>query len=565
MSSNAALRKLPTGIGGFDTITRGGLPAERATLILGGPGCGKSVFALQTLVNAARSRGEPGIFVAFEERAVDIVVNASSFGWNLPELVDEKLFFLDARLGADTGTSGSFDLTGMLAGLSVKAREIGARWIVFDAIDVLLGVLDDRVAELRELYRLRQWLAEIGLTGIITAKVDSAEPIAFSRYGELQFLSDCVVYLEHRLQEQVLLRELRVIKYRGSSFSENLAYFVLGAQGVEVADVQIGAEMVPASLERTSSGIPRLDTMLGGGFYRGSAVLLTGLPGTAKTTLACAFAEAVCRQGERVAYFAFDESPAEILRNLATLNIGLEEHVASGRLVMVGTRTDFCSSEEHFVRIATLIEEHRPTSIVVDPFSTLVRAGGQVLATSVARRLVGLTKWRGITLMVTALQEGPTLASEVSQMHVSTIADTWIHLSYHEESGERNRALSIVKSRGSAHSNQLRELLLSAEGITLADVYASSGKVLMGTLRWEHEEEEHRERHRIAHAREAKRRELELALADVESRLALLSREQELRRAHLELLEAEAAEDARTMDAGDALRRKLRSADKNGS
>ncbi|MGB0127573.1 MAG: circadian clock protein KaiC [Rhodocyclaceae bacterium] len=565
MSAIATLTKLPTGIGGFDTITRGGLPADRSTLILGGPGCGKSIFALQTLVNAARSRNEPGIFVAFEERAADIVVNAASFGWSLQELVDRKLFFLDARLGTDTSTSGSFDLSGMLAGLGAKAKEIGARWIVFDAIDVLLTMLDDRVAELRELYRLRQWLSEAGLTGIITAKIDDADPVAPTRYGELQFLSDCVIRLEHRLQDQVSLRELRVIKYRGSSFSENLAYFVLGAQGVEVADVQIGADLPSASLERTSSGVSRLDTMLGGGFYRGSAILLTGLPGTAKTTLACAFAASVCRQGEKVVYCAFDESPAEIQRNLATLRIDLKEHVASGRLVMVGTRTDFCSSEEHFVRIAALVEQHQPSCIVVDPFSTLTRAGGDVLATSVARRLVGLTKCRGITLMVTALQEGASINDELNQMHVSTIADTWIHLSYHEEGGERNRALSIVKSRGSAHSKQLRELLLSAEGITLANVYASSGEVLMGTLRWEREEHEQRERLRVSHAREGKRRELELALADVQSRLALLNREMELRRAHLELLEAEAVEEERTINADDAIRQKLRNADSNGS
>ena len=556
-----AINKMATGIHGLDSITRGGLPEGGCTLLLGGPGCGKTVLALQTLAHAARTRGEPGIFVAFEERSESIITNTDSFGWGIPELIQRNLFFLDAKLPADSTTCGKFDLTGILAGLTAKVREMAARWIVFDAIDVLLSLLDNPTLEMRELYRLRDWLAEMQLTGLITAKLDDTDAYSRSRYSNLQFLADCVLRLEHRLHEQVSLRELRVVKYRGSGFSENLAYYVLGPQGFEVATVSSAENSAPASLDRISSGIERLDTMLAGGYYKGSAVLITGLPGTAKTTLTCAFASAACRRGEKVVYVAFDEPPGEIVRNLTSVGIFLEPHLRSGGLQFIGTNADIGSSEEHLLRIVALVEKSRPDCLIIDPITTLFRTGGNVLATSVARRIVGLAKQSGMTLLITSLQETGAIELEAKQMHISTIADTWIHLTYHEAAGERNRALSIRKSRGSAHSNQLRELILTQDGVTLADVYSTEGAVLMGTLRWEAEQRGQRERALATQEREMKRRQAQLALEDAEARIRALQNEIAQRRVDIEILNSEACSLEQVFTEENRMRHQLRGAD----
>ncbi len=554
------LIKHATGILGFDAITNGGLPDGGITLLLGGAGSGKTVFALQTLVNVARSSGEPGIFVAFEEAPEKIAINAESFGWNLSELLGNKIFLLNAMISSENILCGQFDLSGLLASLGAKVEEMGARWIVFDAIDALLTLLNDHTAEMRELYRLREWVAGQGLTGIVTAKLDESEFFRL-RYSTLQFLADCSVRLENCLLEQVSLREMRVVKYRGSAFAENLAYFVIGSTGIEVSDINPVGDMPSVSNERISSGVARLDTMLAGGYFRGSTVLLTGLPGTAKTTLASAFAEAACNRGERVLYCAFDEPPPEIVRNLTSVNIHLARHMETGLLTMVGVRTDNGSSEEHYIQIVGLIDQHQPTCVAVDPFSTLLRAGGNILAISVVRRLVTLAKRRGITLMLTALQEAGSFGQQISQLHASTIADTWINISYHEVSGERNRALSIIKSRGSAHSNQVRELVLSQEGVTLNDVYTSSGGVLMGTLRWESEEQERRDHLRERQLREAKRRELDLALEEAQSKLSILQHELALRREEIAIFEAESAEILQRQQDRENKRSRLRGAD----
>ena len=561
--STRAFKKFATGISGLDSITRGGLPAGRCTLLLGGPGCGKTVLALQTLAHAARMRSEPGIFVAFEERSEAIIANAESFGWEIPELIERNLFFLDAKLPADSTPCGQFDLTGILAGLKAKAEEIEARWIVFDAIDVLLSLLDNQILEIRELHRLRDWLAETELTGIITAKLDDTEKASRSRYSNLQFLADCVLRLEHRLHEQVSLRELRVVKYRGSGFSENLAYYVLGPTGFEVADVNTAEEFAPVSQNRISSGVDRLDTMLAGGYYQGSAVLITGLPGTAKTTLSCAFAQAACQRGEKVLYVAFDEPPSEIVRNLTSVGIILEPHIEKGLLKIVGTNTDIGSSEEHLLRIMSLIERVQPDSLVIDPITTLFRAGGSVLATSVARRLVNLIKRKGMTMLITSLQETGSIELEAKQMHISTIADTWVHLTYHESAGERNRALTIIKSRGAAHSNQLRELILSHDGVTLADVYNTAGAVLMGTLRWEAEQRNRRDCLLAKQVKDAKRRQAQLALEDTEARIRMLQNEIQLRKADLEILDAESRTADQNQQEDLRKRNQLRGADFN--
>ena len=537
--ADTGIEKVATGIQGFDEISGGGIPRGRTTLVVGGSGCGKTVFALQTLVHAARERGEPGIFVAFEENSRQLVANAATFGWDLGDLEGEKLFFLDARFPPTVERAGTFDLAGLLASITAKAREMGARRIVFDSIDVLLAILDDVQAERREIYRLHDWLLQSGLTGIVTSRIEGSDPSRPNRYSFMQFMADCVVALQMRLEERVLLRELRVMKYRGSGFAENEFPMVIGPRGIEVAGTGDGMRDADATTERVSTGVERLDTMLRGGYFRGSSVLITGLPGTAKSTLAGAFAEAACERGERALFLGFDEPPAEIVRNLSSVGIRLAPHRASGLLRIHSAFTATHSAEEHFLALRALIAEHRPSVVVVDPISTLLRAGGVVSAFSAAERILQLAKRHQITLLCTALAERGGDPDQATSLPVSTLADTWIHLAYHIQGGERNRSLTIVKARGTKHSNQVRELILSDDGVTLTDVYSAGGEVLMGTLRWEREAAENREQERLRADIERKRRELEIAEAQLRTRAEALEREIKTHRAELEQLDAE--------------------------
>jgi len=520
-----AAQKMPTGITGLDEITRGGLPRHRNTVVLGGPGCGKTLFALQTLVNGARDHGEPGIFVAFEENTRQIVRNAASFGWDLPELERKNLFFLDARTRPDSITAGDFDLVGLLAGIAVQAKKMGAKRIVFDSIDVLLALLDNLPRERQEIHRLLDWLTTSGLTALITGKLDDGSPHGPQRYGFLQFMADCAVQLSQQTVERVSQRELKVLKYRGSAFSENAAPMVIGESGIEVAHISSTDRTFPVSKQRVTTGVARLDAMLGGGYYRGSSVLITGAPGTAKSTLSGAFLAAACRRGERALYVSFDEIAGEHARNLASVGIDLETHVASGRLKIYSARTEASSLEEHLVRIHSLIRAHRARFVVFDPLSSLFRAGAESCVQSASERLLHMTKSEGITTISTSLLASADLRVEGTPLEVSTIADTWIHLSYAVQAGERNRALTIVKSRGMKHSNQVRELVLSDAGVTLADVYTADGEVLMGTMRWQREMAEKAEQQRAQLEVGRKAHVLKLAEAELNARVATLHRE----------------------------------------
>lgn len=479
--------KLSSGIEGFDDITGGGLPLRRTTLLMGGPGCGKTVLALQMLVSAAMRAGTPGIFVAFEENARRVAGNAESFGWDIRALEKEHLCFVDGSMRSDVVKSGAFDLTGLLAALEAKASAMKAKLIVFDAIDVLLSLLDDPAAECRELYRLHEWLTRHELTGIFTTKVEDNRPPTAQRYGFMPFMADCAVLLSQRVEARVAVRAIRVLKYRGSSHVLNEVPFVIGPAGIEVGSAN-GVHPEPQPFkERVSTGVERLDDMLGGGFYRATNILITGSSGGGKSTLAGAFIEAACRRGERSLFVSFDENSSDIVRDLAAMSIHLAPHLASGLLRMEAVRTEAASSEEHFMRIRRLIAEQKPRCVAIDPLSALSRVGGGLAARAVAERLIYLCRNAGITMLFTSLLEGIDPQLETTTLHVSTIADSWIQISYALLDGERNRALSIVKSRGSKHSTQLRELIFSNTGITLADPYTAGGRVLMGTLRMEKE------------------------------------------------------------------------------
>ncbi len=483
--------KARTGIDGFDEITAGGLPRGRTTLLSGGAGSGKTIFALQFLVHGARDFREPGIFVAFEETSERLAANARSFGWDLDGLQRKQaLYFMDAQPRADLIQSGSFDLGGMLAALGAQQKAMHARRIVFDALDIVLALLPDAAARRREIYRIHEWLVARQLTAVITSKSSGDEagssgpqPIDF-----MQFMVDCAVVLNHRVALGVSQRNLRVEKFRGSNFDENEAPFVIDRTGFDVAVSHLVGHHAKVSNQRLTTGVKRLDTMLGGGYFRGACVLVTGMPGTAKTTLCGAFAEAACGRGERTMFVGFDSDGAEVVRNLSSVGIRLDRYVKSGLLRMVSARTISGSAETLLVRIKTLAKEHRARCLLLDPVSTLSRAGNELTAHNVAERLIDWAKAAGITLLCTSLiDEMNDLTGAGAQLHVSTLADTWIHLNYLVQAGERNRGLSIVKSRGMAHSNQVRELILGRSGVTLADTYTASGEVLMGTLRWERE------------------------------------------------------------------------------
>jgi circadian clock protein KaiC len=471
------------------------LPRGRTTLVSGGPGSGKTIFALQFLVSGARDFKEPGIFVAFEESAERLAANSEPFAWNVVDLRRKhKLHFLDAQPKSDLIQSGTFDLGGMLAALGAQAKEMGARRIVFDAIDVVLALLPDAATKRREIYRLHEWLAAHELTGLITSKIGGDDASAFSPQpiSFMQFMVDCAVTLNHRVELGVSQRNLRVQKFRGSSFDENEAPFVIGKGGFDVAIARmLGRVEAKVTDERVTSGVKRLDTMLGGGYYRGASVLITGFPGTAKTTLSGAFAEASCRRGERTMMVAFDSDGSEVIRNLFSVGIRLNRYVKTGLLSIISARTITGSAESLLVRIKALAREHRARCLVIDPVSTLAKAGNELTAHGVAERLIDWSKADGITLVCTSLIDEMKEQREGREsLHISTLADTWIHLNYLVQAGERNRGLSIIKSRGTFHSNQVRELILSDAGVTLADIYTAGGEVLMGTLRWERESAE---------------------------------------------------------------------------
>jgi circadian clock protein KaiC len=560
------LLKNLTGIKGFDDISLGGLPRNRTTLVMGGPGTGKSVFALQTLVGAASSHKQPGIFVAFEENIDAIFANAAAFDWGLPALARNRLFFMNAQLSPAFVATGDFDLGGMLAMLEAKQLEIGAQWVVFDGIDVLLSLLRTPRAKMREIYRLRDWLSRRELTSIITTKIDAeVRSTEGADYGFMQFMVDCVVRFDRRMEQGIPVRRLEISKYRGSSFAPGEFPLSFGPHGMAVASPGATDIAQEATNERVSTGFAGLDEMLGGGLFRGSSTLITGAPGTSKTTLAGLFTESACRRGERTLFVSFDEGGERIRRNLKSVGIQLDTHMKSGLLQMYSGRTDTINPEEHLLRIAALLAEHKPRCMVIDPLSAISRTGALSSARAIGNRLIYKLRDHHITAVITALVDGNDGSAEATELQISTIADNWIQLSYLVCGGERNRALTIVKSRGTRHSNQVRELVLSDTGLALSDVYSSGGEVLMGTLRWEKEAEE-RARAVIRETESGlKRRELQFAEADTSARIAALQLDLDRQRAALELNTRNDA--ARHVTSGEQLTelRRLRGANGNDS
>jgi circadian clock protein KaiC len=552
--ASAPFRKVPTHIDGFDEVLGGGLPAGRATVVVGTTGSGKTMLGMQFLVEGARKDGETGIFVSFEESRGDLGQMMQRLG--LAPEGSPTVHIMDAEFLPDAIRSGAFDLNGMLAALSALVTATGATRIVFDAVDVLLELIDDPGAQRNELHRLFQWIRDRELTAVISAKSDGyvdGNPVP--NQPLLLYLSHCVVVLSYNLQEGICGRSLRLLKYRGTSHSLNELPMMIGAGGILVYGLRPADMSYKVFDKRVSSGVERLDTMLGGGgFYQGSSILLSGSPGTAKTTLGCAFIDAACARGDNAVLISLDEAPEQIVRNLRSVGMDLGSHVASGKLIMHGYRAGSIETEAFLRRVLSELDSHNATTLVIDPISALTDRTQFRGKNDAAARLLDEAKSRGVTVLFTSLMNKESLEDETSQAAISTIADTWMQLSFKPFGGERNRALTIIKSRGMKHSNQVRELVISEDGLTLADVYTAGGDVLMGTARMEREMNV--EAAEMARREEFERRRVDLTLA--EQRLSMqrleLEAELEARRAELQILEqSELARQERRQQSSDAV------------
>jgi len=560
MSGKPVLERMRTGIAGLDEALGGGVPRGRTTLVVGGTGVGKTIFAVQTLAQGVRL-GEAGVLLTFEESPKDILANMAAFTWAPSGRARARLSVMDGREVRTAFRNGSFDLVGLLSALEHRCRRVKARRIAFDGLDVLLDMIDDPAVMRQEVYRLSDWLSEHALTAIITAKRQPDDEALTSRYAFLPFLTDCVVVLQRQVVGRTAIRGLRILKCRGVAHSSNEMPMLLSSSGLEIVAPRTAEMEHRVFSERISSGVARLDTMLDGGYLRGTCTLVSGAPGTAKTSIAGAFAEAACDRGERTLFVSFDEAGEAFVRDLASVNIRLGRFVRSGLLRVLEVPASGVTPEAHTFRISSLLEEHGARCLVVDPVSALTDAGAGEFAGDAVLRLLDLAKRRGVSVLLTTLLDGSDPAGEDTAIGISTIADTWMRLSYVAAAGERNRALAIIKSRGTGHSNQVRELILSRHGLSLVDVYTAGGAVLMGTLRREKEEQERAEQTRVARAERARHDEIASAISETQTRIASLRADVERKKAELRLLnqsfEAGAARDAANL----AVLRKLRRAD----
>ncbi len=484
----AGLVKAPTGIGGFDEITRGGLPAGRATLVTGGAGSGKTLFGLEFLVWGARRFGEPGVLLSFEESADELATNVSSLGFDLPGLQREGLIAVDAfRIdGGAFVAAGGFDLEGLFIRLGRAVDSIGARRVVLDTIEVLFTALGSESTVRAEVSRLLRWLKDRGLTVIITGEPGRSGEL--TRYGIEEYVSDCVVVLDDRVQEELATRRLRVAKYRGSLHGTNEYPFVITDRGIVVLPLTATGLAYQASNERISTGIERLDHMLDGGVYRGSTVLVSGGSGTGKTSLAGHMVDAACRRGERALYVSYEESQDQVLRNLRSIGLHLDGGVEAGLLRLWAVRPAAYGLEEHLVQLQRRLDEFSPSLVVLDAMAGLNHLGTSTSVSATIASQIDMIKSRGVTAVLTALTHYGQ--DESSVMAVSSLMDTWLLLRNTELDGERNRLLLVIKSRGSAHSNQVREFVLTARGAELLDVYVGPRGALTGSARMAQRAEE---------------------------------------------------------------------------
>jgi circadian clock protein KaiC len=531
-NGRATLPKARSGISGLDEITLGGLPRGRPTLICGSAGCGKTLFGMEFLLRGAQDFGEPGVFIAFEETEKDLTENVRSLGFDLDKLIARKKLAID-YVQVDPQQiveTGEYDLEGLFLRLGAAIDEVGAKRVVLDTIETLFSGFRNEAMLRSELQRLFHWLKDRGVTAIITAERGEG---ALTRQGLEEYVSDCVILLDHRVHEQISTRRLRIVKYRGSTHGTNEYPFLIDEDGISVLPVSEMGLDHPASQERVSSGIARLDAMLGGGYYRGSSILVSGTAGSGKTTLGASFAEAACERGERCLYLAFEESRAQIVRNMKSVGIDLERWMKEGLLMFEASRPQLYGLEMHLAHIHKLVKRFDPRVIVIDPVTNFTSTGTQTDSQAMLMRLIDFLKARGTTAMLLSLTGGGD-ALEKTEVGISSIIDTWILMRDIELGGERNRGVYVLKSRGMAHSNQIREFLITSQGIDLQDVYVGPEGVLTGSARAQQEVKE-RAAHMLREQEfERRQRELDAKRAALEAQIAAL-------RAEFEAIDAEAA------------------------
>jgi circadian clock protein KaiC len=514
------LEKAPTGIHGLDQITGGGLPRGRVTLVAGSAGAGKTLLGLEFLVAGARRYGEPGVLVSFEESEAKVTLNVRSLGFDLDQLrADGMLVMLSFRLEpSDFVATGEFDLEPLFAILNEAIERVGAKRVVLDTIEVLFGAFGDDSIVRSELSRLARWLDDRGVTAIVTGERGDK---SLTRNGIEEYVTDCVIVLDHRVTEEISTRRLRVVKYRGSAHGTNEYPFLISARGFVVLPITSVALNYGASEERISTGIPRLDHMLSGGLFRGSTLLVSGTAGTGKTSLGAHMLDAACARGELALLVLFEESPDQFLRNMRSLGLDLQRWVDAGLLRIWAARPSELGLETHLAVLARLIEDETPSVAVLDGIATIGHGILAAEATSMVARKIDMLKSREITTLVTALGHGEEMGTEA----LSSLVDTWLLLRNVETDGERNRLLFVLKSRGTAHSNQVREFVLTSHGVELVDVYVGAAGVLAGSARV---------------AQQATERDAELRQAsDLARRLRELRRNVVEREAHLVVVQDE--------------------------
>jgi circadian clock protein KaiC len=518
---NKNLLKSPTGIQGFDEITDGGLPTGRPTLVCGGAGCGKTLFAMEFLVRGSTQFNEPGVFMSFEETNEELTKNVASLGFDLEGLVKHKKIALDHVHieRSEIEETGEYDLEGLFVRLGYAIDSIGAKRVVLDTIESLFAGLPNQLILRAELRRLFRWLKDKGVTAIITGERGEE---TLTRQGLEEYVSDCVIMLDHRVTEQTSTRRLRVVKYRGSIHGTNEYPFLIDENGFSVLPVtSLGLKHI-VSNERISSGITVLDKMLEGkGYYRGSTVLVSGTAGVGKTSVAAHFAEAACKRGERVLFFCFEESPNQLMRNMLSIGIKLETWVQKGLLQFQATRPTFYGLEMHLAKTHKAVNDFKPSIVILDPINTFVVGDKEIEVKTMLIRIVDFLKANQITALFTSLSSNDSSLGD-SDFGISSLIDTWLLLRDLELNGERNRGMYVLKSRGMANSNQIREFILTDHGVELREVYIGASGVLTGSARIAQEALENAEVLTRKHDVERKKREIKRKRKALEAQIATL-------------------------------------------
>lgn len=555
-TQSLSLHKTPTGIVGLDEITEGGLPKARPTLVCGSAGCGKTLFAMEFLTRGITQFDEPGVFLAFEETREELIQNFASLGFPLADFIAQNKLVID-HVSIDWDQleqTGDYDLEGLLIRLDHAIKKVKAKRVVLDTIEVLFTLLGDTDILRAELRRIFRWLKDRGVTTIITGEAGEG---TLTRRGIEAYISDCVILLDQRVEKQIARRRLRIVKYRGAKHGTDEYPFLIDETGFSVLPITSVGLDYPISDERISSGIPRLDLMLDGrGFFRGSTILISGSSGTGKTSLAAQFVVSACQRGERCLYFSFEEAPSQIIRNMRSVGIDLQSWAQADSLRFKSARPTAYSLDMHLIQLRKQIQTFDPQIVVIDPVTNFDVIGSKADSRTLLTHLIDFLKMNGITALLTSLTRGGDVY-EQSEVHISSMIDTWLLVHNPESNGERNRVIYILKSRGMAHSNQISEFEITSQGIQLMDAYLGTAGVLTGSARLAQEAREYDETLSNQQTIELMRLQIESKRAAVMAQITALQAELDIENAETQLLlDQETRRKAAAQQYGDSIKRK---------